>query len=142
METDYSNDARLFAEYKPPVSAEVLTEFYIYLLVAVIGACFLIWAGYVKYRERGENNQNNFMALWVIGMLAIGTSILNLTPVDFSEVNMFVVFILILVHFLVCILISEGSTSHFLFLNERKIKRQNDLIESERIQKIMNNIGR
>lgn len=139
MDTDYSNDAELFAEFKSPINSEVLTEFYIYLLVAVIGACFLIWAGYLQYRDRGKNN---FMAFGIIGMLAIATSIINLTPVDFSEINMFVVFVLMFVHFIVCGLIVEGSTRHFLVLNERRIKRQNDLVESARIQKIMDNLGR
>jgi len=139
METDYSNDAQLFAEYKPPVSADILTEFYIFLLVAVVGICFLIWAGYLQFRDGGKNN---FMILWIIGMLSIGTSLISLTPVDFSEANMFVVFVLMFVHFLVCYLIVEGSTRHFLLLNERRIKRQNDLIESARIQKVMDDLGR
>lgn len=128
----YSNYMDPFDVNHNPFNMISMTEFYIYLLIAFIGLCILIFSGYCQFRGR-----NTFMSMFIIGMIVTGFSFSNILSIKLSETNMIVVAVLMFVHFIVCSLIPEGSTRHFMLKNEKRIKKQNDLLNAEKIEKIM-----
>lgn len=118
-----------------PLNTPSMTEFYLYLFAALVGLCLLFWAGYLQFRER-----NNDVVAFIGGMITIGVSFVNISPVKLSETNLFVVVVLIFVHGIACGLIVEGSTRYFILRDEKRIKRQNDLAETKRINEIYENL--
>jgi len=129
---DYSNQMDTFDVSHNPIKYISMAEFYIYLLVAIIGLCILIWAGYWQFRGK-----NNDVLLLGIGTITTGFSFMNILSIKLSETNLIVAAVLMFIHFIVCSLISEGSTRHFMLKNEKRIKKQKDLLNAEKIEKIM-----
>jgi hypothetical protein len=114
----YSNIMDPFDVDHNPFNAPSMTEFYIYLLAVIVGLCFLVWAGYLQYR--GKNN----VALLLGGIFTTGYSFVNILSVRLSETNVVLVAFLIFVHYIICYLILEGSTRHFILKNEKRIKNK------------------
>ena len=116
---DYSNYLEPWEVDHNPFNMLSMTEFYIYLLVAIVGICFLFWAGYLQFRGK-----NNVALLLGIGIFTTGYSFVNILSVRLSETNVVLVAFLIFVHYIICYLILEGSTRYFILKNEKRIKNK------------------
>lgn len=115
----YSNYMDPFDVDHNPFNLLSTTEFYFYSLIAIIGVCILVWAGYLQYKGKSKDVLFGF-----IGIIAIGFSFVNISSVRFSELSVFFGLGFFIIHFIVCWLIVEGSTRIFIRRNEKSIKNR------------------
>lgn len=102
-----------------------IEQLYLFLFIAFAGFCVLFLAGYLRYRGKHE------MLPYLLGATIIGVAFINISSVKAYEINVFIIFIWVLIHLFISWLIVEGSTRFFILRNERMKNRENDIVRKD-----------
>lgn len=100
-------------------------QLYLFLFIAFLGLCVLFLAGYMRYRGKHE------ILLYLLGATIIGVAFINISSVKTSEINVFVIFIWVIIHMFVSWLIVEGSTRFFILRDEKMKDREEAIIKKD-----------
>jgi hypothetical protein len=66
-----------------------------------------------------------------LGAILIGVGFINISVVKPEDINVFVIFIWLIIHLFISWLIVEGSTRFFLLRNKRRFDREQDIIPKD-----------
>lgn len=102
-----------------------IEQLYLFLLMAFLGFCTLFLAGYLRYRGKHE------MLLYLLGATVIGVAFINISSVKAYEINIFVIFIWVVIHLFISWLIVEGSTRFFNLRNKKMREREEEIIKKD-----------
>lgn len=100
-------------------------KLYFLLIVAFAGLCILFLSGYQRYKGRHE------MILYFLGSTLIGIAFINISAVKPADINIFVIFIWLIIHLIVSWLIVEGSARYFFLREDKNQRRESDIIKED-----------